>query len=180
MSNKDELIQLLKNGFVDEFNETRPHDQNKLLDLSEIDLRDSQITGANLSNADLTGADFSESELSNMDFSNSDLSSVDCKKAKLQNCNFINATLIGTKLNAAQIADCDFTDADFSGTDLSEADLAGSDLCSALNLTACIFDGFTVWPEATNLPEDFETEYFNDLSALDDDEDDMFENDYAY
>lgn len=179
MSTKDELIQLLRNGFIDEFNETRPCDKDGLFDLTELDLRGTEIIGANLSNADLSGSDFSETELVNVGFSNSDLTSANFSKTVIKNSDFIRATLIGTKFNGSKVEECDFTEADFSGADLSDADLSNSDLCYADNLTETIFDSYTMWPDADSLPEDFEPEYMEDLSSLKDD-DDLFENDYAY
>lgn len=180
MSNKDELIQLLKNGFIEEFNQARPHHKDELFDFSEVDLRGAELTGINLSNTDLTGTDFGEAEILQADFSNSDLTSTDFTQAVIKNSDFIKASLTGTKFNGTKLKDCDFAEADFSGADLSDANLTSSDLCYAENLTECIFDSFTSWPDTDGLPEDFEPEYIEDLSSLKDGDDDLFENDYAY
>ena len=96
----------------------------------------------------------------------------------IKNCDFIKTTLLGTKFNGSKLDDCDFTEADLSGADMSDANLVSSDLCYSENLTECIFDSYTMWPDADSLPEDFEPEYLDDLSSLKDD--DLFENDFAY
>jgi len=179
MINKDNLIQLLQNGSVEEFNNFRTSSNNDLLDLSEADLRNCELTGANLSNVDLSGSDFSESDLTETDFSSSDLSSVDFTGSTIKKTDFIKSVLSGVKFNQAKLNECDFTEANFNGTDLSETNLSGSDLTYAENLNDCIFDSYTTWPDSEFLPEDFNTEYTEDLSSLKDD-DDMFESDFAY
>ncbi|MFH0702656.1 MAG: pentapeptide repeat-containing protein [bacterium] len=181
MSNKskDELIKLLKEGFVKEFNEFRSHAKDKLINLAEIDLSGSEIPGVNLSNMDLSGVDFSDCVLTETNFSNCDLTYVNFTGSILKQANFFRAILIGAKFNKAIASDCDFTEADMSGTDLSETDLTESNLALTENLSECIFDSYTIWPDIENLPEGFESEYVEDLSSLKD-EDDYYEDDYAY
>jgi uncharacterized protein YjbI with pentapeptide repeats len=176
MKSKDELIQLLRNGFIKEFNEIRGE---KSLDLAEVDLSGSDISGANLSNADLSGSDFSESDLSNVDFSNSDLSSVNFTRTSLKQANFSNTTLAGTKFANSIITECDFSEADMTGVDFIESDLSNTDLSLSQNLSQCIFDSYTQWPDTDNLPDDFDPEYIEDLSSLRDDDDEL-ESEYGY
>lgn len=177
--NKDELTQLLKNGFIDEFNQFRSYDKDNLLDLSEIDLGGSEMPGVNLSDTDLTGSDLSECVLIEADFSNSDLTSVDFSRSTLKQVDFSKALLAGTKFNNSVISESNFAETDMNGSDFSEADLTGSDLSTSENLSQCIFDVYTSWPDSDNLPEDFDPEYVEDLSSLKD-SDDLFEDDYAY
>jgi len=177
MKSKDELVQLLKNGFVEEFNELTK--DNELLDFAEIDLSGCDLHGANFNGADLSGADFSESSLSNVNFSDCDLSSVIFTRSSLNHADFSGTTLAGAKFNHSEIIDCDFTEADMTGADFIEANLSGTDLSLSINLNQCIFDSYTIWPDADNLPDNFETEYVDDLSSLRDNDDEL-ESEYGY
>ena len=73
---------------------------------------------------------------------------------------------------------CEFEEADFSGADLSSADISSSDLSTTQNLTECIFDDTTVWPDEDMLPDGFEAIYQDDLSSLKDEEDYVSNSDY--
>jgi uncharacterized protein YjbI with pentapeptide repeats len=176
MKSKDELVQLLRNGLIDEYNEVRSTESQ---DMSEIDLSGCDIHGANLADSDLTGSDFSECDLTNVDFTNSDISAVVFTRATLKETNFTGTTLAGTKFGNSDIIKCDFTEADMVGADFIEADLSNTDLSLALNLSQCIFDSFTIWPDTDSLPDDFDPEYIEDLSSLKD-EDDELESEYGY
>lgn len=169
LKTKDDLVGLLRNGFCEEFNEQRSYDEESLLDLTEADLRGQEVSQVNMSYADLSGSDLSDTELNNVDFSYSDLSSIDFTGSILKNCDLSNATLAGAKFNSANIIDCTFTDADMTGADFSEADLSKTDLSDSVNLSQCNFNSFTVWPDPECLPDDFDSEYIEDLSSLTDD-----------
>ena len=64
IKSKDELYQLLKNGFIDEFNKYKPCTDGRLLDLSELELEGSEIPNTNFSNCDLTGSYFCDADVS--------------------------------------------------------------------------------------------------------------------
>ena len=177
MKSKDELVQLLKNGFVEEFNESR--NVNKLMDITEIDLSGCEIHGADFSGADLSGSDFGECTLSDVNFSDCDLSSVIFTRASLNHNNFSNTVLAGAKFTHSEVSDCDFTESDMTGADFTEANLSNTDLSLSLNLNQCIFDSYTTWPDSDNLPDDFDPEYIEDLSSLKD-ADDELESEYGY
>lgn len=168
LKSKDDLVGLLRNGLCEDFNEQRVYGEETLLDLTEIDLRGHDVSVVNFSYTDLSGSDFSDTELNNVDFSYSDLSSINLTGAILKNCDLSSAILAGAKFNGSNIIECIFTDADMTGVDLSEADLSKSDLSDALNLPECIFNSFTVWPDIECLPDEFDSEYIQDLSSLTD------------
>ena len=178
----DELIQLLKNRDTEAFNSLRLENKNDYLDLTEIDLRGCEIHKANLCNANLSGSDFSECDIADVDFSNSDLTSIDLSGSNLKRVNFSNAIILGSRFQGANIINSDFAEADLSGADLSEADLSGSDLSLSINLSECIFDKYTIWPDDDKLPDGFDSEYVEDLSRIDPDDDciDLSNEDYAY
>lgn len=106
---KDQLVDFLVNGNLEEFNKLRPHG-DPVLDLSELDLNNKKLTGFNLSNTDLTGSDLSKSEISEVDFSNSNLSSVNFSRTTIDGSNFMNVIMEGTLLNNASVANSDFTE----------------------------------------------------------------------
>ena len=168
---KDELVELLKEHRIDEFNESRPLVEDATWDFTEIDLSGIELTGANFSYADLTGSDFGEAVLNEVDFTGCDLTSVNFSRANISAANFSNTIMNGTKFNSSTVEDSDFADADLSGTDFSDADLSSSDFALAQNMSMCRFDSYTVWPEQDALPEDFESEYIEDLASLSDEDD---------
>lgn len=176
---KEEFIELIKKGLIEEFNNSRSFDKDILFDLSETDFSGCELSDANLSYADLSGSDFNECDLHNVDFTGSDLSAGEFKRANITKSDFSKSTLAGTKFNHAVVSECDFSDADLSGTVFSEANLSNSEFASAENIEFCIFDNDTIWPDPENLPDDFETEYVEDLSSLRD-EDDYPQDEYAY
>ncbi len=59
-----------------------------------------------------------------------------------------------------------------------ESDLTNSDFAGAYNLNACRFDEETIWPETEMLPEDFDSTYSDDLSALKDEDEESSVEDY--
>lgn len=170
---KDELIELLRNKSFDEFNASIDCTAEDLYDLTESDLSGIELSNVNFINVDLSGSDFSESELNNVNFTNSDLTSVIFSRSTISHCNFTDAILMGTKLCSCSIEDTDFTDADLSGADFSESDASSSDFALSENMSLCNFDSCTIWPDSDKLPEDFDSEYIEDLASLSDDGDEI-------
>ena len=60
-----------------------------------------------------------------------------------------------------------------AGAVFNEADLTDSDLSNAENLEATRFDDGTIWPDLDKMPDDFDSTYVQDLSSLNDEEDEM-------
>lgn len=76
------------------------------------------LTDANLSQTDLKGADLSYSELSNIDLSQANLRGADLSYATLSqvdlhDADLRGAMLIGTDLRSAQLQDANLKDADY-------------------------------------------------------------------
>ena len=65
-----------------------------------------------------------------------------------------------------------------AGCILSETDLSNSDLTASVNLHASRYDDDTIWPDDDMLPEDFDVTNHRDLSALQDDEDEVVSSDW--
>ena len=73
---------------------------------------------------------------------------------------------------------CNFTDADLAGCIFSETNLTSSDLTGSYNINACRFDNDTIWPESELMPDDFDSVYKDDLSAMKDEDDYAQNSDY--
>ncbi len=178
-TNKDELLKLLRTGLFEKFNENRSYDDEKLLDLTEIELKDTIINGVNLSKTDLTGSDFSETELNEVNFSGSDLSSANFSGTSISECSFADVAFEGAILCRATIINCDFTAAEFNGANICDADFTGSDLSFCKNLMQTTYNKETVWPLDECLPDDFDPEYESSFAELEDDEE-FTEDQFSY
>ena len=165
---KDTALELLSNGNISQFNEERPYDKEELLDLSETDFSGLDISGANLSYADLNDTNFTGSEFSDVDFSNSDLTSAIFLRTTISDLDFSGANLNGVSFTSANCK-ANFAEADLSGADFSDGDFAESDFGLSVNMSMCKFDKYTLWPDSTNLPDDFDSTYVGD--ALEDEDD---------
>ncbi|MGB7378282.1 MAG: pentapeptide repeat-containing protein, partial [Rivularia sp. (in: cyanobacteria)] len=109
--------------------------------LSGAKLNNANLSGANLSNTNLTkakasGADLGSSYLNNTnligaDLSNADLGNADLSIANLNGADLRGAKLRGAKLNNTVLSDTDLNNADLRNTDLSGADLSNTDLSGA-------------------------------------------------
>lgn len=164
---KDTAIELLENGEIERFNEERPYDENALLDLSEVDFSGFDISGLNLSCADLNDTNFAEAELVDVNFSNSDLTSAIFLRASISDADFTGANLNGVNFTGATCK-ANFSDADLSGADFSDGDFSESDFGLSVNMSMCKFDKYTIWPDSTDLPDDFDSEYVDDSLEEDD------------
>ena len=102
--NREEVLELLAKGC-----------KKAILDYN---LRDADLSGADLSDADLSGADLSYADLSGADLSGADLSGADLRRADLSDAD----------LRRADLSDADLRRADLSYADLSDADLSDADL----------------------------------------------------
>ena len=108
-----------------------------------------------------------------MNFTNTDLTSVDFTRARVLECDFTDALLTGADCSYAEMTYCNFSDCDMAGCILSEADLSNSDLTASLNLNASRHDEDTVWPDDDMLPDGFDGSEHKDLSALQDEEEEV-------
>lgn len=172
---KEELYTLIKKS-PEEFNNWKELQEN--IDLSELDFSYLTLCDIDFSNVDLNSSSFADTHLTSMNFNNADLTSVEFTRATIIESDFSEAILIGADYSYAVINHCNFTDADMAGGVFLESDLTNSDLSAAYNLSACRFDEETVWPDPEMLPEDFDSTYSEDLSALKDEDEEGSMNDY--
>lgn len=106
------------------------------MDWRGINLRDVNLSGANLSQSDLRDANFRESDLTNAtltgvkadeaEFFEADMKNVQCYEAS-----FVRADLSEVNMTCAVFSHVDFRGADFYGANLYTSSLSGSDLRGA-------------------------------------------------
>ncbi len=114
----------------------RQRHPDKLLDLTDADLRALDLRGLPLRQADLVGADLSGCDLAGTNFSGSDLT-----RARLEGCRLIKADLYAATLFKASFRGADLSGAylrrvrsqgaDFAGCHLLKADLREGDFAGA-------------------------------------------------
>ncbi|MBD2346621.1 pentapeptide repeat-containing protein [Anabaena subtropica] len=101
-------------------------EENKKLDLRNIDLRRVELLGANLQRADLRGCDFRGADLRGCDLSGANLDSV-----KFAGAILFEATLLKANLQGADIHGANLNRADLCGANLRGANLMGASLRAA-------------------------------------------------
>ena len=135
------LIQLLKNGKIDEFNEIRKRDNYSRLNLSNIDLSELYLSNVDLRKSNLISSDLGESKLQHAKFEEATLlrahlEGADVSKANVSKADLLEADLEFTKLEGADlskadVARADLIEADVCKVDLSEANLSYANLSKA-------------------------------------------------
>jgi hypothetical protein len=150
---RQQMMQLLRDGDVALFNDTRKTNRWKRLDLRgiellfanlagvvlvEADLAESSLSGIDLSNSNLkssffTGCDLSGAEIRNADLTNVDLSAADLTGAHLTDsilhqANLSDASLVGANLQGVTLREADLRRADVRNANFTGADLLGADL----------------------------------------------------
>ena len=109
----------------------------KRAELEGVDLREVNLSKANLSGADLSKAN---------------LSGADLGKANLSGADLGEADLYGANLSGADLGEADLYGAELGGADLSGADLSGANLGGTLWGAGVDFDADTLWPDGFSLP----------------------------
>lgn len=138
----------------------RPHNcgghDDKLLDLSGVDLRGTNLAGAHLERAFLIGA-----HLEGADFTKARLENACAVEAHLEGAYLVGAHLEGANLAKAHLEGADLSWAQVEGTNITEAHLEGADLRRVIGLqpeqmASAMLNGKTRLPEGThawNLPQ---------------------------
>ena len=143
MANK-EHIEWLKEGveawnrrrkvknFRPELSDADLRDTNlRYVNLKDAKLRDADLRGAKLCDADLIGTHLNHAKLRSADLKGAKLCDADLRGAKLHDADLINAKLGGADLRGAKLGGADLRGADLRGADLRGADLRGADLRGA-------------------------------------------------
>jgi uncharacterized protein YjbI with pentapeptide repeats len=138
-SQKDYLLQLLKEGKIDEFNEFRRKNNYSRLAFHSIDLGGRDLSHIDLGNADLNLANLRETKLQHAIFVEASLiaaqlSKADLSSAKLSKSRLLKADLAFANLSNAKLARAKLSFASLSAANLSEARLSfASLLCADLS-----------------------------------------------
>jgi uncharacterized protein YjbI with pentapeptide repeats len=148
MANPEHLAKLKEgvetwNGWRRRWQEKNPSYIHEI-DLSQANLRETQLVGVDLSRADLSRATLSGAHLSNAYFRWADLSQADLSEAILNGANLhgarvSNAQLISASLLWVNLSGVNLTEANLSMASLYQADLRGANLTNA-NLTGANLD----------------------------------------
>jgi uncharacterized protein YjbI with pentapeptide repeats len=135
------LLELLRKGKIDEFNEIRKKDNYSRLDFSNVDLsrlslshadlRKSNLISANLEESKLQHATFEETTLLGAHLEGADVSKANVSKADLLEADLEGANLEGANLSKANVSKADLVEADVSKADLVEANLSLSNVSKA-------------------------------------------------
>ncbi|ERG94184.1 pentapeptide repeat-containing protein, partial [Haloquadratum walsbyi] len=92
---------------------------------SNTDLSGADLTDANLRGADLSDAKLFSTDLTGADLTDADLTGAILPAANLSNVNFSDANLTDADLSYANLSGADLSDADLTDTTLSNANLLG-------------------------------------------------------
>ena len=109
----DQLLQLLKDGNIDQFNSERPFELNFFAE----DLSGLALQGVDLSGANLEKSDFSDSNLEDANLSKAKLSGADLTNTNMNRCNLFRA-----KLNELYAENSSFEEADMRQVSINEAE----------------------------------------------------------
>mgnify|MGYP000521158307 CR=1 FL=1 len=118
--------------------------------LSSANLNGTDLTGADLTGADLRWANLSQTDLRNRNFEKRDLRWVNLAEADLRNANLIGADLSEAYLIQTDLRGADMRSADLRCTNLSGADLTGANLEVTRNITKAVFNNTTMPDGTTN------------------------------
>jgi uncharacterized protein YjbI with pentapeptide repeats len=113
----DDLLTLLQEGRVDEFNERRGR-------RARLELFAADLSGAKLRGVDLSGAVLDKADLSGADLSDAVLAKASLLGADLSETVLTGAMAMQARFRECIIEDCAFDNADLSGADFSDAELS--------------------------------------------------------
>lgn len=148
MANEKHL-EILRQG-AKAWNEWRENNPEEKPDLSGADLKEADLSGANLRKTDLRkanlngaslyGADLREANLSRADLRETNLKEADLSGADLSRSDFRRASLRRTNLTRTYIGKANLREADFTGVILNNADLYEANLQKANLTNANLFE----------------------------------------
>jgi TIR domain/Pentapeptide repeats (8 copies) len=125
-----EHIEILMQG-VYEWNRWREEHPDVVPDLSDAELGEEYLSGANLSRANLSRANLGGTRLLNVNLSGAGLSGAALNEADLSGANLSGADLREVDLNEANLLGANLWMADLRGAKLNSADLSVADLSGA-------------------------------------------------
>ena len=136
MANESHLY-TIKQG-VTTWNEWRKNNPEIKPELSDANLIDANLRGADLSWADFNGANLIEANLAGADLSWANLSRANLNYAKLSDSDLSEANLSGANLIEANLLGAHLSGANLNGTKLNGANLYETDFSEANMSNACL------------------------------------------
>ena len=127
----DDLIALLKDGKVAEFNEKRSRRGTLELfaaDLAAAEIPEVDLSGTNLQKADLTEADLTDAVLARTDLSGADISGTKLSGVMAVKSRWKETFIEDSDLSMSDLSGADFGSAELTRTKLSNATMAGARL----------------------------------------------------
>jgi len=100
-------------------------------DLSNLDLKNADLSGADLSRANLRQTNLSGANLTNANLNDSFCESANLTDANLSGASLHNANLSKAKLSGANLSNADLTDSELANANLTDANLKGTTLVQA-------------------------------------------------
>jgi len=137
---KKRIVKLVKQGLVFKAIALAVELGIDTLDLSGANLRNVDLSSANLFGANLTGADLSFAYLSDAKLYGANLTGADLSRSSLNRANLRSVDLYGANLSGAKLYGANLSDANLTGANLRNAELFDTDLTGA-NLTSANLDG---------------------------------------
>jgi len=113
-------------------------------------ISEKDLSGLNMKGQDLSGASFVYKTLRGADFSDANLSGASLQGCDLRSASFEGATLKETTLYLADLRGADFSSAKIFKVNFRQARLEGANLCSAQlddSEVLATYDDTTTWPE---------------------------------
>ncbi|CAM4220763.1 DUF2169 family type VI secretion system accessory protein [Bordetella muralis] len=108
------------------------------------DLRNMNLTGANLSGMDLAGADFSGSWLEKVDFSNTNLADATFTETVLARGVFVRTNLNGASFNGTNISEATFEQASFTAARLDDLVCEKGTVFRSCTFESSVLIGFSI------------------------------------
>jgi len=124
-------LKLLCEDSVQTWNKWREENPTVQVDLSQANLRHTNLLEANLSQVNLLAANLSQANLSQANLIQTNLIVADLREANLKGANLRVADLREANLRKANLSGADLRGADLSRANLNGADLRGADLMGA-------------------------------------------------
>lgn len=140
----EKLLELLKLGLVEIWNEFRNKYPMVEIDLRGADLSNANLGGANFSNANLRGANFRYTNLDLANFRGADLREANLTMTLIAGADFSDADLSSADLIAANCTGTNFTRANLRYSNLGNANLLETKVSGA-NISNSYVYGVNVW-----------------------------------
>jgi len=137
-SDSADLLILLKDGKIDEFNKIRYQNGYSELNFADADLKQKELDGANLKRTNFDDADLQGAKLRSVNLTNTSLQRANLRNAHIHGAIMRNTNLQKADLRGAQIHGVNISDTDFGKADLTGARLIGVDFDGVVNFISAV------------------------------------------